>query len=254
MQVVIIEDEKKAARHLVNILKEIDDTINILTVIESVERGVEWFRKHKVPDLIFSDIQLSDGVSFLIFQEVRVNAPIIFCTAFDEYLMEAFDTNAISYLLKPINREQINAALDKYSSMQEVFQAKTPLEKVGTLISQLNYQYKSSLLINYGDKIIPIKMENIACFYWEETRLLIITGDNQQFYYNSSLDEIQKQLNPDLFYRGNRQFIINRTFVTGAERYFTRRLIAKLSVETPEKIIISKEKSSAFLEWLSNQP
>ncbi|TWV12443.1 DNA-binding response regulator [Bacteroidaceae bacterium HV4-6-C5C] len=169
------------------------------------------------------------------------------------HLMQAFDTNAISYLLKPIDREQINAALDKYSSMQEVFQAKTPLEKMGTLISQLNYQYKSSLLINYGDKIIPIKIENIACFYWEETRLLIITGNNQQFYYNSSLDEIQKQLNPDLFYRGNRQFIINRTFVTGAERYFTRRLIAKLSVDTPEKIIISKEKSSAFLEWLSNQ-
>lgn len=250
MQVLIIEDEKKAVRNLIKILSEIDDTIHIVGIIESVEQGIKWFGENKAPDLIFCDIQLSDGVSFLIFQEVRVETPVIFCTAFDDYLMQAFDTNAISYLLKPINPEQVDAALTKYHNIQKVFQEKISEHAVDTLISQLDYRYKSALLVNQGEKIIPLKTDDIACFYLDGNALLIITQHNHKYRYPTSLDEIQKQLNPSQFYRANRQFIVNRNCITGAERYFTRRLVAKLSVETPEKIIISKTRSTEFLNWL----
>jgi two-component system LytT family response regulator len=253
MQVLIIEDEKKAARNLEKILSEIDDTIHVAAVIESVEQGIKWFGEHASPDLIFSDIQLTDGVSFLIYQQVKIEAPVIFYTAFDEYLMQAFDTNAVSYLLKPVNPEQVERALEKYRNMRKMFRERNGEQPVNTLLSQLDYRYKSALLVNQGEKIIPLKTDDIACFYLDENFLLIITRSNQKYRYSSSLDEMQQQLNSTQFYRANRQFIINREYVTGIERYFTRRLVAKLSVETPEKIIVSKTRSTEFLNWLEGR-
>ncbi|MDR1680263.1 MAG: LytTR family DNA-binding domain-containing protein [Prevotellaceae bacterium] len=250
MQVLIIEDEKKAARNLAAMLAEIDTGIQVVAVIESVEQGIRWFEEHPSPDLIFSDIQLSDGLSFLIYQEVRVEAPIIFCTAYDEYLMQAFNTTAVSYLLKPISREQVAAALEKFGQMRRLFRKNAPGRTIEKLLAQLDFHYKTALLVNQGDKIIPLKMDDIAYLYLEEPALALITFRNQKYYYSSSLDEIQKLISPSLFYRANRQFIINRNAVAGIERYFTRRLIVKLAVDTPEKIIISKAKSSEFLEWM----
>ncbi len=253
MKVLIIEDEKKAAKNLMSILLKIDSEITVVDIIDSVEQGIKWFGENASPDLIFSDIQLNDGVSFQIYQEVRVEAPVIFCTAFDEYLMQAFDTNAISYLLKPINPEQVESALLKYRNMRKIFQEKSAGKAVDTLISQLDYRYKSALLVSLGEKIIPLKIDEIAFFYLNKNTLLIITHQNHTYRYPTSLDEIQKQLNPLQFYRANRQFIINRNSVIGIERYFTQRLVAKLSVETPERIIISKTRSTEFLNWLEGQ-
>ncbi|MDR0729305.1 MAG: LytTR family DNA-binding domain-containing protein [Prevotellaceae bacterium] len=250
MQVLIIEDEKKAARNLADMLTAIDNTIQVVAMIESVEQGLRWFKEHASPDLIFSDIQLSDGLSFLIYEEIRVEAPIIFCTAYDEYLLQAFNTTAVSYLLKPVNKEQVEAALEKVGHMQRLFQKNAPERTMEKLLAHLDFHYKTALLVNQGDKIIPLKMADIACFYLDGHALALITFRHQKYYYASSLDEIQKLISPALFYRANRQFIVNRNAVVGIERYFTRRLVVKLSVDTPEKMIISKTKSTAFLEWL----
>jgi two-component system LytT family response regulator len=253
MRVLIIEDEKKAARNLEKILLEIDDTIQVVDIIESVEQGIRWFGEHSSPDLIFSDIQLTDGVSFLIYQQVRIQAPVIFCTAFDEYMMRAFETNAVSYLLKPISREQVEIALEKYHNLRKVFREKNAGQPVDALLSQLDYRYKSALLINQGEKIIPLRTDDVACFYLVGSSLLVITRSNQKYSYSSSLDEIRQHLNPAQFYRANRQFIIHRDYITGVERYFTRRLVVKLAVETPKKIIVSKIRSTEFLNWLEGK-
>jgi DNA-binding LytR/AlgR family response regulator len=250
MQVLIIEDERKAARNLAAMLSAIDDTIQVVAMIESVEQGLRWFAEHSSPDLIFSDIQLSDGLSFLLYEEVRVEAPIIFCTAYDEYLMQAFNTTAVSYLLKPVNRMQVEAALKKVGHMQRLFQRNAPERAMEKLLAHLDFHYKTALLVNQGEKIIPLKMAEVACFYLDGHALSLVTFRHQRYYYASSLDEVQKRISPALFYRANRQFIVNRDAVVGVERYFTRRLVVKLSVDTPEKVIISKTKSTEFLEWL----
>lgn len=250
--VLIIEDEAKTARELANILKHIDDGINVLTILDSVEQSVQWFATNKQPDLIFSDIQLADGLCFDIYNQVSVKSPIIFCTAFDEYLMNAFDTNAVSYLLKPITREKVEKALDKFHVLKAVFEKEESSKNLTGLLHQLKYNYKTALLVHQKEKIIPIQVKDIAFFYLDKTIINITTIANQKYYLSSAMDDIEQMLDPSLFYRANRQFLINKTAVANAERFFARKLVAKLKVETPETIIVSKAKASEFLQWLEN--
>lgn len=252
MDVLIIEDEKKAAQKLKELIAEVDNTMNVIEILDSVERSIKWFGEHNSPNLIFSDIQLADGLCFEIFREVAVNSPIIICTAFDEYLMNAFDTNAVSYLLKPITREQVEKALEKYRSLQKSFQSEKQNSGINNIISYFSdvQKYKSSLIINQGEKIIPLKTDDIAFIHLESHFILITTLTNQQYIYSSSLDFIESILNPSLFFRANRQFIINRKAIANAERYFNRKLAVRLLLPTPEKIIVSKLKASEFILWL----
>ncbi len=246
MNILIIEDEMKAAKGLIKTLAEIDDTIRIVAVLESVKDSVKWFAENEQPDLIFSDIQLSDGLCFDIYQNVKVTSPIIFCTAFDEYLMDAFDTCAVSYLLKPINKDKIEEALAKYKSMQATFQD-NHIEK---LLSQIKPTYKTTLLVNFKDKIMPVQTKDIAFFYWDESVLTLTTLKNHKYYYSASVDEMERMLDPQLFYRTNRQFLVNRNAILNAERYLARKIAVKLSVEVPETIVVGKTKLTDFLKWL----
>ncbi len=246
MKVLIIEDESKAAKGLIKILAEIDDTLQIVGIIQSVKDGLKWFAENEQPDLIFSDIQLADGLCFDIYQEVKVTRPIIFCTAFDEYLLEAFDTCAVSYLLKPISKNKIEEALTKYRNMQDTFRD-NHIEK---LLSQLKPSYRTTLLINYKEKIVPVPTREIAFFYWDESLLMLTTMKNQKYCYSASVDEMERALDPTLFYRANRQYLINRRAILNAERYLARKIVIKLSVETPESVVIGKAKVTDFLKWL----
>lgn len=250
MNVLIIEDEARAARELVSILSIIDNTIKVASVIDSVTKAVHWFELNPQPDLILSDIQLSDGLCFEIFERIKVDSPIIFCTAFDEYLMNAFDSNAISYLLKPITKEKVEKALDKLRRLKSAFEKQLTATSIEKLLRQLKYKYKTALLVNLKEKIIPVQVKEIAFFYLDKTVIIITTFDNQKYHLPSSLDEIEKMLDPSFFYRANRQFLINRKAVSNAERYFARKLVAKLSVITPETVVVSKAKATEFLLWL----
>lgn len=250
MNVLIIEDEPRAARELCDILADIDDAIKVVATLNSVNKSLEWFERNSQPDLILSDIQLADGLCFEIYQTINVNSPVIFCTAFDEYLMDAFESNAVSYLMKPITKEKVEKALEKFHRLKSAFEREAPAITMEKLLGQLKYKYKTALLVNLQEKIIPIQVRDIAFFYLGKSRANITTLNNQKYDFDSSLDELEKMLDPFLFYRANRQFLINRDAVVNAERFFARKLIAKLKINTPETIVVSKAKASDFLKWL----
>lgn len=250
MNILIIEDEIRAARELQRILSQIDSSINILSVIDSVEDAVVYLNDNKTVDLIFSDIQLVDGNSFEIYDQVQINCPIIFCTAFDEYMLEAFDTNAVSYVLKPISTEKIEAALEKYYALKSAFQPVQAAERIHKVTHQLKLNYKTTLLVDQREKIIPLAVMDIAYCYLENTMVKIGTHNNQKYFLTSSLDVLEKQLNPQHFFRANRQFLINKTAIANIERYFSRKLSIQLTTDTPEVIIVSKAKASEFLKWI----
>ncbi len=250
MKILIIEDEIKAAKELERILMELDEQITISRIIDSVEDSIAYLSEKPALDLIFSDIQLADGMCFEIFRQVTVRNPIIFCTAFDEYMMEAFDTNAISYLLKPITAEKVAHALKKFKEMKSVFEPEKAMIPLQNLDKQLNYSYKTTILVDHKEKIIPIQIKDIAFFYLDNTVVKITTLKNQDYYLSTTLDQMESSIDPRLFYRANRQFLINKNAIANAERFFARKLVAKLIIDTPESIVISKAKSTEFLHWL----
>ncbi|MFY0252526.1 LytR/AlgR family response regulator transcription factor [Chitinophaga sp. 30R24] len=249
-QVLIIEDEAKAARELAAILEDAEPDIKVAAILDSVEQTIKWLTENPAPDLIFSDIQLADGICFQIFQQVKVKSPVIFCTAFDEYLMEAFDTNAVSYLLKPVTREKVVRALNKFHSLKAIFDKDPSPSSLQPLLQQLKYNYKNALLVNQKEKIIPVPVKDIAFFYLDKALVNVTTLTHQQYFISGTLDETEKMLDPALFYRANRQFLVNRHAIANIERYFARKLGVKLIVNTPEAIVVSKAKSSSFLQWL----
>jgi two-component system, LytTR family, response regulator LytT len=252
MKVLIIEDEGLSARELIQLIKAVDPGISIAATLESVEQALAWFASNPQPDLIFSDIQLTDGLSFEIYHKVDIACPIIFCTAFDEYLMNAFETTAISYLLKPITREKVAGALGKLNTLKTGLQKDPMAFPIQNLLKLLRQPYKSTILVSLREKIIPLPTKDIAYFYMEQTVVEVCTAQNHKYFMTNSLDDIEKMTDPELFFRANRQFLINRNAIENAERFFSRKLVVKLKADTPETIVVSKAKASEFLAWLAN--
>jgi two-component system, LytTR family, response regulator LytT len=252
MNVLIIEDEGLSARELIQLIKAVDPGISIAATLESVEQALAWFASNPQPDLIFSDIQLTDGLSFEIYHKIDITCPIIFCTAFDEYLMNAFETTAISYLLKPITREKVAAALGKLNTLKTGLLKDPMAFPIQNLLKLLRQPYKSTILVSLREKIIPLPTKDIAYFYMEQTVVEVGTAQNRKYFMTNSLDDIEKMTDPELFFRANRQFLINRNAIENAERFFSRKLIVKLKADTPETIVVSKAKASEFLAWLAN--
>ncbi|WP_343691908.1 LytTR family DNA-binding domain-containing protein [Chitinophaga sp.] len=252
MTVLIIEDEPRAAKELKNMIQQIDDTIQVTGILESVEQAKDWFALNPQPDLILSDIQLADGLSFEIYSQVQVTSAVIFCTAFDEYLLHAFDTNAVSYLLKPVTIEKLEKALGKYNQMKAAFAHTTVPNNLQSLMQMIKPAHKTALLVNEKEKIIPVQVKDIACIYLDNTILQITTLQNKKYFITATMDETEKILDPADFYRANRQYLINRAAIVNAERYFARKLVVKLMVPTEEQIVVSKAKSADFLQWLES--
>jgi len=252
MNVLIIEDEPRAAKELKKMILQIDDTIQVAGILESVEQAKEWFAHNTQPDLILSDIQLADGLSFEIYNQVQVTSAVIFCTAFDEYLLHAFETNAVSYLLKPITIEKLEKALEKYEHMKASFANAQVPNNLQSLMQVIKPVHKTALLVNEKEKIIPVQVKDIACIYLDNTILQITTLQNRKYFITATMDETEKILNPADFYRANRQYLINRAAIANAERFFARKLVVKLVVPTEEQIVVSKAKSGDFLQWLES--
>ncbi|PWK79204.1 LytTR family two component transcriptional regulator [Mucilaginibacter oryzae] len=250
MNVLIIEDEARSARELQAVITAVNPAVKIIGVLESVEQSLNWLASNPQPDLIFSDIQLADGLSFEIYESVRITCPIIFCTAFDEYLMNAFDTNAISYLLKPINEAKVQKAFLKLNTLLGTVKKEESDFRIERLLASLKKNYKTTLLVSHREKIIPVQVKDIAYVCLDTTLIRMGTFQNQQYFMTSSMDELEKMLDPELFFRANRQFLINRNAIGNVEKFFTRKLAVKLTVETPERILVSKTKAPEFLHWL----
>lgn len=252
MRIVIIEDESIAIRKLKKLLFEIKPDIEIIAELESVYDSKNWFQSNFLSeiDLLFSDIQLSDGLSFEIFESINVQLPIIFTTAFDEYALKAFKLNGVDYLLKPIQKEELTKAIDKFEKTKKMY-SHNQLIDIQLLINQFqNRAIKYPSFICYQkDKLIPLACENIAYFYIKN-HIVYAVVEKTEYILEENMDEIEKRLPTHLFFRANRQFIIQKKFVSNAEIYFNNRLIVRLILKTPEDIIISREKTSLFKSWL----
>lgn len=257
MNVVIIEDEILTAEDLKDIVLQIEPKAQVVAVLHSVKEAVQYFQNNPMPQLIFSDIQLGDGLSFDVFSKVEISAPIIFCTAFDEYAIDAFNVNGIHYLLKPFNAEKIREALDKYHKLQNSFsyQSQT-LENVYEAIKQSAVQNSerraTSVLVYYQNRVIPIKLEDVALFFIKNEATYLYTFDQKTYHVSKTLDELQ-QLDTNLFYRANRQFIINRNAVKEAAHHQSRRVTVELAIPFNDIVTISKEKIGHFFDWLTSE-
>ena len=246
MNVLIIEDEVKTGKELKRLIEGLDDTIRVLGVLDSVRSAVEWFEVHPAPDLIFSDIQLGDGLSFDIFLRVLSNAPVIFCTAFDEYAIQAFQANSIDYLLKPIDEERLQLSLEKYKKLRRWFD-KSVLANVAT---QLISGYKRTILVYLREKIIPVKTSDVAYVHAANGLVSLVTRAGHSYACQYTMEQLEGMMDPQQHFRANRQYIVNREVIQDVEHYFNRRLCLKVNVAVPERIIISKVRAAEFLEWM----
>jgi two-component system LytT family response regulator len=270
MNVLIVEDEAVAARQLKAMLNRAGEDIVVLAVLESIETVVNYLRQSPRPDLILLDIELSDGQSFEIFNQVEVTSPVIFTTAYDEYALRAFEVNSVDYLLKPLEEAALGRALDKFRQLRQTYGGSGPTGNGGMgslavsideLIRQINhYQRPDSLLrghpfrdrflVHMGQRLLPIDIAEVAYFFSANKLTYLKTGADKQYAIDYSLDELEQSLDPRRFYRANRQFIISHKAVQKVHLYFTSKLKVDLSPAAYEEVIISREKAMAFRRWL----
>ncbi len=253
MRVLIVEDETAASENLTGMLFELDPSIEIMAVKESVSQTVKWLKANNNPDLIFMDIHLSDASAFSIFDQIEVKAPIIFTTAYDEYAIDAFHVNSIDYLLKPVQTSELKRALDKFRMLNKTDVIEY-LEKMLALNPKKEETaYKKSLLVPVKDKLVPIELADVACIHSTDRNTQIILKDGRAVPYNKSLDQIMSGLNPREFIRANKQYIVAKSMIKELVVWFDSRLLVHVGVDIPEPMYISKNKAAEFKNWLTHK-
>jgi len=249
MRIIIIEDEKPAAQKLQKAIWQYDAAIDIIAMLGSIKESVEWLQENAQPDLIFMDIQLSDGLSFSIFEQQHFTCPVIFTTAYDDYWQEAFECNSIDYLLKPVKQDKLEAALRKYATLKQFFSAS--LQSLQNWRQQsLGQDYKKRFLVKRGTDYVSIKTEEIAYFYATHKLVCLVDNRMQKFILDQSLSDIEKQLDPAQFYRVNRKYLVNMTAIRRMKVYPKSKLLLELEPAINEEIIIAQENVAAFKEWM----
>ncbi len=251
MKIVIIEDEKLTAADLAETITEVVPEAQIAALLTSVASSISWFSAHEQPDLIFSDIQLGDGLCFEIFKAVNITAPVIFCTAYDEYALKAFDANGIGYILKPFDKPAVEKAIQKYNRLKSSPASNSyDLAEIVKLFENRNKQSHGSVLVYKQDKILPVRFTDIALFYIENEMTRLITFDEKTYTVNKTIEKVEETV-PGDFFRVNRQFLVNRAAIREASHDFGRKLTLKLTIPFHETLTVSKNKVTSFLEWLS---
>ena len=261
MKTIIIEDELIAAQNLERLLVEVDPEIEVARTLQSVEESVEYFSHTNDVELVFMDIHLADGLAFHIFDKVNIECPIIFTTAYDQYALDAFKVNSIDYLLKPIDKDGLTHALQKWGILCHQENADSfaedhipehqinPEQLMALSQSMQQKKYKSYFLIPLRDKLIPLDVNDIAYIYLDGKTSRVVTLGNESHCIDKSLDAIHSQLDPTRFFRANRQFIIAHKAVESISLWPLNKLSVSLKVTTPEKIIISRARVAEFKEW-----
>jgi two-component system, LytTR family, response regulator LytT len=251
MKVVIIEDEKITAKDLKRTVLAAEPDAEVVAMLHSVEEALAYFKQHTDMDLIFSDIQLGDGLSFDIFSKVEIRVPIIFCTAFDNYYLEAFEATGIDYIMKPFNKAAIEKALAKYTHLAKTFnrQAEAYKNQLNMLETKLNPR-KTAVIIRHREKIIPLEAAAIAVFYIENGCTYAHTFAQEKFMVSETLEELEMSFIP-AFFRANRQYLVNRKAIKDASLFFNRKMIVNLSIPFNAQILVGKLKTTPFLEWLA---
>lgn len=253
MKAIIIEDEQSAADNLRFLLQSVAPEIEILESIETVTDAITYLKNNNGYDLIFMDIHLADGNSFEIVKEVEPTAPIIFTTAYDQYAIQAFKLNSIDYLLKPIREAELDKAIGKFKDKQP--KTLVSVQQMDALISLMNTPkrtFRSSFLVQIRETFIPIKAGDFAYFFIEYGVVRGTTTANQTFAFNEKLEDLERDLDPELFFRANRQYLIQRAAIKSLQTYFNGRLVVNLQPQEREKIVVSKANASRLKAWLNH--
>ncbi|MBS1636141.1 MAG: response regulator transcription factor [Bacteroidetes bacterium] len=253
MKAVIVEDESLAAKRLETLIKKCNKDIEILTHLPSVKSAVKWFSENPQPDLIFMDIHLEDGLSFSIFEQAPIQAPVIFTTAFDEYTIKAFKVNSIDYLLKPINQEDLSQSLTKFHKLRSGFSTGTV--DIRAIIEQLTpkeEQYKTRFLVSEGSSYLTIDIQDVAYFFAEDKFAFLVSKAGKHYIIDLTLDKLTGVLNPKLFYRINRQFIVSTASIENMTKYSANKLKLNLNPPTDKDVFVSQDKYTDFKKWLDN--
>jgi DNA-binding LytR/AlgR family response regulator len=249
MKTIIIEDEKLAAERLEELIHEIDSSIEVTAKLTSIEQSIKWLKQNK-PDLIFLDIQLEDGLSFSIFEKVDADVPIIFITAYDQYAIKAFKLNSLDYLLKPIKKDELRESLNKYKNIKSSYLV--DFEEIIRNIQAKDIGYKKRFLIQYGQKIKKVEVDEAAYFYAMEKSVFLTTLTGNTYPIDYTLDKLQEILNPEKFFRINRKMILKFDAIKNMIPYSRSRIKIELTPPEPNDVeaLVSVERASAFKEWM----
>lgn len=257
LKILIVEDEELAAERLSQLVKEIEPDAEIHGPIDTVTATLNHLKTSPGYDLILLDIQLADGKSFSIFDEYEVTTPVIFTTAYDEFALQAFEVNSIDYLLKPVNREKLKTALEKFRKLKEYYGAGNPNSQLYEMIRNLRTPektaYKDRFLISKGDAQVPVKASEIAGFYAEDKEVFLLTHENKRFIIQNSIEDLTSRLDPKLFFRVNRQFIISADAIHKVHNYFNFKLKIELKADPKLEVIVSRSKTMSFKAWMNGE-
>ncbi len=253
LKILLLEDEEPAAKRLLKMIREIEPEVKLLGSLVSVSAAIKWFQENEMPDLIFSDIELSDGLSFDIFKEIKISCPVIFITAYDQYAINAFKVNSIDYLLKPIKKEELQTAITKFKELASPPAPALDIHKLLEAYGSRNEVYKSRFVVRYGEHIKTINTSDIAYFYTEDKITFLTLFEGRRFTIDFNMDNLEAVLDPKMFFRINRQFIISINSIDEMHSYSKSRVFVKLKPPAKEETIVSTERSAAFKHWLGGE-
>jgi len=253
VKVVIIEDERPAAERLQMLLERYHPDTEIIQVLDSVQNSIRWFTDNPgQAELVFMDIKLTDGLSFEIFRQVRINQPLIFTTAYNEYAIEAFKVNSIDYLLKPVAIEDLNRSLNKLASLRENLMdghQRIEMEELAKVLGKLQHSYKNRFMIKVGEHIRSIPIEKIMMFSADGRVVYIVTDQGREYIVDYKMEELDEVLNPEIFFRINRSYALNINFIRDVIVYSNSRLKILMEKESENELIVSREKVNPFKQW-----
>ncbi|ULQ57700.1 LytTR family DNA-binding domain-containing protein [Flavihumibacter rivuli] len=258
MKVLIIEDEELAVKKLQKTLQTVDADAEVVGVTDSIRASVAWLKEHPSPDLILMDIELADGQSFEIFEKVEVKSTVIFTTSYDEYALKAFKVNSVDYLLKPIQKEDLEQALEKFRKLKKIYGGGEPAGSnfnVESLVKELQQRlqprdYRKRFLVKHAQKLVSVEVEDIAYFYSDGRVNFFKTNDNRKFIVDYTMDELEEMLDPDLYFRISRSFYVSIDAVDQIHEYFGNRLLLHLNPPVDKEAIVSREKVTEFKKWM----
>ena len=256
MKIFIVEDEELAVKKLQKTLQAIDSELEVVGTADSIETAVEWLQANPRPDLILMDIELADGQSFEIFNLTQVKSPVIFTTSYDEYALKAFKVNSVDYLLKPIQKEELEAAISKFRQMKEIFKSEKQGDpQISALVKELQQtlqhkEYRKRFLVKHAQKLLSIEMDRIAYFFSDDRVNFFKTFDDKKYVIDYTMDELENMLDPDQYFRINRAFVVSAKSIDQIHDYFGNRLKLNLKPTIDKEALVSREKVSTFKEWM----
>src|SRR5215212_3417403 len=256
MKILIVEDEELAVKKLKKTLLSVDESATVVGEADSIKSTVSWLENNPSPDLILMDIELADGQSFEIFNHVQVKSPVIFITSYDEYALKAFKVNSIDYLLKPVQKEDLHSALEKYRQMRNMYkESQSPQISMDVLVKELQQklnikEYRKRFLVKHGQKLVSIETDDIAFFFSDGRLNFFKTNDNRKFVVDYTMDELSDMLDPDKYFRISRSYFISVNSVDQIHDYFGNRLLLHLKPASEKEALVSREKVSDFKDWL----